>query len=331
MVLFRAALGREAGAFEAGRDHFGVDLAMSQSHVSTDASNGSGRGGARNRAGRSGPRPDPNERTGSRQRLVKALVSEPAAPERVLAELARSADWPLADTIQAVAVSPCQGAPRPSEESHILADWENPEPYLLIAEPDLKTRGFLLEALRGRTVVIGPALPRSDAGCSLGWARKLLALLPTDAGSKTRFVQVEDHLSSLLLLQDEPLTRLLVSHRLRPLTGLTPVQSERIAQTLLAWLDSGGVAEAAKRLGVHPQTVRYRMRRAEKLFGPDLRDPQSRFELGLALHSLRLTAEVRRGRGRAADTGLRDTHGSQTQTQTQTQATQTRDARLNGL
>jgi DNA-binding PucR family transcriptional regulator len=39
----------------------------------------------------------------------------------------------------------------------------------------------------------------------------------------------------------------------------------------------------AAALGVHPQTVRYRMTRLRELFGERLEDPEARFELGLAL------------------------------------------------
>jgi DNA-binding PucR family transcriptional regulator len=36
---------------------------------------------------------------------------------------------------------------------------------------------------------------------------------------------------------------------------------------------------------VHPQTVRYRMRQLRDLFGERLEDPDSRFELALALRA----------------------------------------------
>ena len=48
-----------------------------------------------------------------------------------------------------------------------------------------------------------------------------------------------------------------------------------------AWTDVDA-AEAAE-LGVHPQTVRYRLRQLRELFGTRLEDPDARFELSLAL------------------------------------------------
>jgi DNA-binding PucR family transcriptional regulator len=41
----------------------------------------------------------------------------------------------------------------------------------------------------------------------------------------------------------------------------------------------------AERLGVHPQTARYRLGRLRELFGDDLADPDRRFWLELALRA----------------------------------------------
>jgi DNA-binding PucR family transcriptional regulator len=44
----------------------------------------------------------------------------------------------------------------------------------------------------------------------------------------------------------------------------------------------------AGRLKVHPQTVRYRMRKLERTFGGLLRDPDARFAMELVLRAARL-------------------------------------------
>ena len=62
------------------------------------------------------------------------------------------------------------------------------------------------------------------------------------------------------------------------LVGRPETQRQRLA-TLQALLESGGLGEAAARLGVHRNTVAYRASRLERLGGWDLRDP----DLGLAL------------------------------------------------
>jgi DNA-binding PucR family transcriptional regulator len=55
-----------------------------------------------------------------------------------------------------------------------------------------------------------------------------------------------------------------------------------LAQTLLAWLECADDANAARRLHVHPQTIRYRLRQVSELFGDALTDPDARFRLLLA-------------------------------------------------
>ena len=60
-------------------------------------------------------------------------------------------------------------------------------------------------------------------------------------------------------------------------------QSERLEETLLAWLEGGGAPEAAKALSVHPQTVRYRLKKLRDLFGDALDNPDARFELETAV------------------------------------------------
>jgi PucR family transcriptional regulator, purine catabolism regulatory protein len=70
---------------------------------------------------------------------------------------------------------------------------------------------------------------------------------------------------------------------LEPLLGGRPdVQREHLA-TLRAVLDQPGLAEAAQMLGVHRNTVAYRVRRIEALTGWRLSDPELRLPLALAL------------------------------------------------
>ena len=70
------------------------------------------------------------------------------------------------------------------------------------------------------------------------------------------------------------------------LVGREAVQQERL-RTLQAVLEAGSLAEAAARLGVHRNTVAYRVGRLEALGGWDLSDPDLRFALGVATRILR--------------------------------------------
>ncbi|MBT2467028.1 helix-turn-helix domain-containing protein [Streptomyces sp. ISL-66] len=235
-----------------------------------------------------------SSREPARRELFAALTGDLPLPDLVLAELANAAGWPLPVAVRAIApASPGETQQLAALLDDCLGGMAGGQPCLLVPTEDPEERTALDCALRGRFAAVGhPVAPR-DTASSLRWAVRLLSLTPTRAGLDTRAVYVDDHLSTLLLLQDEPLAHALAARWLRPLADLTPRQSERLEVTLLAWLEGGGAPEAAKALSVHPQTVRYRMRQLEKLFGPGLRDPRTRFELELALRSRRLMAQVR--------------------------------------
>nr|WP_257018833.1 helix-turn-helix domain-containing protein [Streptomyces sp. TLI_235] len=140
------------------------------------------------------------------------------------------------------------------------------------------------EALRGRGAVIGPPVPLAEAAESLRWARLVRGRLP---GPPPEPVDCRDRLADLLLLADRPLVRLIAERGLAPLAGLTAKQRHRLAETLLAWLqtDHGSAPEVAARLAIHPQTARQRLHRAQELFGETFSGPDARFELEVALRS----------------------------------------------
>ncbi|RAJ60544.1 PucR-like helix-turn-helix protein [Streptomyces sp. Amel2xB2] len=260
----------------------------------------------------------------ARRQLFTALMGEEEFPESRLTELARSARWPLPETVRAIALaSPSEVPQLAAALGNALVSPVESELCLLIPDPE-DDREALENVLRGRTAAVGHTVPLNDAGSSVRWARRLLELTPppgapggapgpAGAGGGVaggvnpaagvnqdgKVLFVDDHLSMLLLLQDESLACALSSRWLGPLAELTPRQSERLEVTLLAWLESGGAPEAAKTLQVHPQTVRYRLRQIEKLFGSALRDPRTRFELEMTLRGRRLLGQIRRQRTRA--------------------------------
>jgi DNA-binding PucR family transcriptional regulator len=74
----------------------------------------------------------------------------------------------------------------------------------------------------------------------------------------------------------------LVDPRVRRLREKDPM----LADTLRAYLDGfGDIAAVAQRLHVHPNTVRYRVRRIEKLLSTSLADPDDRLVLALGLRA----------------------------------------------
>jgi sugar diacid utilization regulator len=130
---------------------------------------------------------------------------------------------------------------------------------------------------------LGPTVPWHASAASLrraGAAFRLAVAGHVPGG----LVIAEDHLATLLLAADRSLAADLAASRLAPLADLPPGPRARLTETLKAWLDRPGQVQAvAVDLGVHPQTVRYRLRQLRELFGARLEDPEARFELGLAL------------------------------------------------
>jgi DNA-binding PucR family transcriptional regulator len=119
---------------------------------------------------------------------------------------------------------------------------------------------------------------------AVSFARATAALALAD-GSPALIVASE-HAGRLLLRSDQSLAEELASERLAPLAELSPRQRARMVETLRAWLaEQGRLSPVAARLGVHPQTVRYRLARLRELFGGALDDPDERFWLELALRA----------------------------------------------
>ncbi|TVZ03374.1 PucR family transcriptional regulator [Trebonia kvetii] len=245
-----------------------------------------------------------------RRRLLDMLTSSPAPPAPAIAGLARAAGWPLPRRVAAVALTPLAGRACGPLPPGVLADLTRRDPCLLIADPDGPGRRQQLATLLGgwlttaepdggrapshaQLAAVGPLVSLTGAGGSLRWAGRALALagrglirVESSAGGAAGIAWCEDHLPTLVLLADEDLAAALSRQALTPLRGLRPDQADRLARTLLAWLESADDANAAARLlHVHPQTIRYRLRQVSELFGDALGEPDTRFRLLLALRA----------------------------------------------
>jgi len=131
---------------------------------------------------------------------------------------------------------------------------------------------------------LGPTVPPEDVGLSLRWA-DLARRLPGDG-----LIVADRRLVDIALRASDDVVEALGDRVLAPLVGQSARSRARLEQTLLSWLRHHGSQRAiAAELGVHPQTVRYRLRRLRELFGAALEDPDTRFELQIALrnHALR--------------------------------------------
>ncbi|MFC8348337.1 PucR family transcriptional regulator [Streptomyces sp. NPDC057280] len=227
-----------------------------------------------------------------RRRLLDLLLGEdPVAPEAIR-KLAHSARWTVPRQVAVVALAggPDRGEEdRPLASSGALVDMDSRPPRMLVPDPDgtgrWAGRGFTL-ALRGRPAAIGPTVPLAEAARSLRWATRALGLMGRGVLPRQEVVRCADHLSTLVLHADEPLLGRLRTRALAPLDAVSAGQRARLTETLLVWLLNGSnVPDVAARLHIHPQTVRYRLRQLEKLFGDALHDPDARLEMILALRT----------------------------------------------
>ncbi len=166
--------------------------------------------------------------------------------------------------------------------------------------PDPAGRARELAALAERRTLLaalGPSVPWRRAAVSWRRAQATHALASRGAlgvtgrcqapSSHGGLVRADDHPELLVLAADPELAAELSARMLAPLDGLTARQRERFAATLGAWLGHrGALKPISAELGVHPQTVRYRVSRLRELFGEAaLDDPRTRFQLELALRA----------------------------------------------
>ncbi|WP_116247313.1 CdaR family transcriptional regulator [Nocardiopsis sp. FIRDI 009] len=235
-------------------------------------------------------RADADRRERGRARLLEELLAGAGTDTGAVRALARTARWRVPDRVAVAVLLPGEGSAPPALPSDVLVDLERSEPCALVPDPDGPGRSRTLErSLRGGSAVLGPSVAPREAPVSLSRARDLADLVRAGVVPGGGVVRWVDHLSTLLLSRDPDLLAELASRRLAPITRLRSPQRDRMADTLLAWLETGFNAnEAAVRLRVHPQTVRYRIRRLDELFGPRLREPGARFELELVLRARRL-------------------------------------------
>jgi hypothetical protein len=258
-----------------------------------------------------------------RRRLIRLLAQDPPPSQEAIRTAAQAAAWPLPRRLAALVAAaaetaagaeasgapPGGGEPVPGEEiveaiavrlarrlgGGAIGGAAGGLACVFVPDPDAPGRrrqivatidedGRRDEPADGASrVAIGPTVAWHETAASL---RRAAAAFRLAAGGDIEgpLVVAEQHLATLLLSADRGLAADLAASRLAPLAQLADGPRARLTETLRAWLDRPGQVQAvAAELGVHPQTVRYRLRQLRDLFGTRLEDPEARFELSLAL------------------------------------------------
>lgn len=223
-----------------------------------------------------------------RQELVLLLLRVPPAPAGELNAAAQAAGWQLPAR---VAVAACADQGLAAITGRLPADalvtTLEGTGCVLLPDPEGPGRLDPLRRAASRArLALGPPVDPVETASSWQLAKALLLAADAGAVRGDELLRAEDHLADLLLAGSPLLTSLLAKRRLAPLGDLTPRAAERMRTTALAYVRHHGNAVAtAAELHVHPQTARYRIARLKELFGPDLEDPDARFELELALRA----------------------------------------------
>ncbi|MGI5205167.1 DUF4232 domain-containing protein [Spirillospora sp. CA-108201] len=155
---------------------------------------------------------------------------------------ADGAGWPLPDEVTLVAVEPDAPCVWTALDEDVLAELECPEPHLLLPGPFTAGRRAMLdEALPGRRIAVGPAMPVGQAADALRWARQALGLA-LDGVLAGPVTLCEENLMTLWLLSDPAPAEQLTRRRLGILDGMTPGRRDRLTETLRTWLVTRGTA-----------------------------------------------------------------------------------------
>ncbi len=219
-----------------------------------------------------------------RRRLVRVLVRDPPADPSTIEAAAGDAAWPLPRRLAVIAIGGEQrGVVALRLDPDAIAEAIGELTCVIMRDPDGPGRRHALERAileAGASAGLGTTVPWQEASISFTRARAALELAAGTPG----LAVASERAGELLLRSDPRLAAELASDRLRPLRQLSAGARTRLTETLGAWLaEQGRLGAVAARLGIHPQTARYRVARLRELFGGALDDPDERFWLELAL------------------------------------------------
>ncbi len=185
-------------------------------------------------------------------------------------------------TASAVAQSLGAGSPLTVAEGRHLACWAGRR-----SAPDLSRLRLPRAAARGLSVAAGTPAPGVEGFVASHrealLARRVAQLRGDDGGAVATY---PDLALEALLTEDPDAARHFAARELGPLAAGDDATA-RIAATVEIFLEEGSsFARAGRRLGIHANTVAYRVRRAEALLGHPV--TERRLELRVALRLARL-------------------------------------------
>lgn len=237
-----------------------------------------------------------SQRQARRSALVEALFTGVIA-DRTLWEAARELGLPehgpyavAAAAVGTPGEEPLAGVEAVLRPAQLPSAWRLlPDQQIgLIALPTPTAESTCLRTLRRARARVGvsPSFHSlRDTPQALRFARLALAGLQGTGPGVARF---DDNPLAMVVAAAPAEAAQLVEVVLQPLLDLPAAERARLLETLECWFAAAGsAADAAQSLFVHPNTVRYRLRRIEELTGRSLSDPRTTADISAALLAVR--------------------------------------------
>ncbi|MDX2939631.1 PucR family transcriptional regulator [Streptomyces ipomoeae] len=243
------------------------------------------------------------QRGARRSALVEALFSGVISDRMTLWDAVRELGLPergpyavVAATADSPGEEPLPGVETALRQAHLPSAWrllpDQQIGLIALTTPQAEATGLRILRRTGARVGVSPRFPSlRDTPQALRFARLALAGLPGNGPGVARF---DDNPLAMLIAAAPAEAAHLMNAVLKPILDLPGLERARLLDTLEHWFAAGGsAATAAESLYVHPNTVRYRLRRIEELTGRSLSDPKTTADFGAALLAARSPAAGR--------------------------------------
>ena len=227
-----------------------------------------------------------HERVTARERLFELFLADrvprpgtdvtPGIDPQVLRSLAEVAEWEIPDQVVALAVSYYGDLPTIPESSSRLVHVEPRRALVVCSSSEQDELADLIgRSAPGIRVAVSWPVTAAEAGSAVRWCQRALDLVQLGVLSPKPIIRCDENTTQLWLHAEPAMRRHLCQELLQPLLAETPNSRSILSETLLIWVETHDSAPAiASRLDVHPQTVRYRWKRINELFGESLHDPE---------------------------------------------------------
>jgi hypothetical protein len=225
--------------------------------------------------------------------LISLLLRPGGASRTTIESWARRLRWTIPnDCAVVVAISAALGLPEFADlgdgvfDGETLAGFFSGQHVLVLSHPVLPpvVRGRLAEHRASFRLFLGSRVPLEQARISARLARRAAALTDARDRAEDGLFVCDEHLFELHAEAAADELAAMARSRLAPLAALSPAKRLQLATLLSAWLEYGGTkGHAPGVLDSSKQTLTYRLRRLDELFGAQLHDRDARLELMLAL------------------------------------------------